>query len=248
MSQQRIVVTGAASGIGAEVVRQARLAGALVAAVDRVPVTEAAASVSGYVCDVTDAAAVNQAMAAISEHWGAPPTALVHCAGMYCSTPTENLAVEDWDRLLAVNARGTFLMAQAVGRAMLAAGIDESAVARGGSIVLLTSVASDRGDAFEPGVHYSASKGAVISLTRQLAAEWGPRGIRTNAVSPGVIDTPMTTLTQHPAETEAFLARVPLGRLGRAAEVAATCLFLVGPTATYINGVVLPVDGGILVS
>lgn len=143
--------------------------------------------------------------------------------------------------MLAVNARGTFVMAQAAGRAMLGG-------TEGGSIVLLTSVASDRGDHFEPGVHYSASKGAVISITRQLAVEWGPRGIRANAVSPGVIDTPMTTLTNHPVEAEAFLGRVPLRRFGLAAEVAATCLFLAGPHASYITGAVLPVDGGMLVS
>jgi NAD(P)-dependent dehydrogenase (short-subunit alcohol dehydrogenase family) len=251
VSGQRVIVTGGASGIGAEVVRQALDSGAFVAAIDlHQPTSDFApssaassspAALSSYACDVVDVSAVERTLAAIVEHWGAPPTALVHCAGIYGTTPTVSLSVEAWDQILTVNARGTFVMAQAAGRAMLAG-------TEGGSIVLLTSVASDRGDSVEPSLHYSASKGAVISMTRQLAAEWGPLGIRANAVSPGVIDTPMTTLTDHPLEAEAFLSRVPLRRLGLAGEVAATCLFLAGPHASYITGAVLPVDGGMLIS
>jgi len=247
VSQQRIVITGASSGIGAAVTRQALDQGHFVAAVDLdVHGQYSNPAMSTFNCDVTDADAVTQTMGSIVDRWHAAPTALVHCAGIYRTEPTETLEPELWDRVIAVNARGTFLMAQATGRAILraaAAGTQSE-----GSIVLLTSIASDRGDSFEPSAAYSASKGAVISLVRQLATEWGPRGIRTNAVSPGIINTPMTTITGHSEQTAIVLSGLPLRRLGKADEVAAVCLFLISPSASYINGVVLPVDGGLLAS
>lgn len=237
----RLIVTGAASGIGAATVERALELGYRVAAVDLAfEVVAEHSGVSRYRCDVSDSPSVSQTVQDIVDDWGAAPTALVHCAGIYRTGAAENVDVASWDMVASVNARGSFLVAQAAGRQMLRAG--------GGSIVLLSSVAWQRGDEFEPSVHYSASKGAVVSLTRQLAAEWGPRGIRTNAVAPGVIDTAMTTLTQDPDSSAAFLAALPLRRLGTAAEVAAACLFLAGPDASYINGVVLPVDGGHLIS
>jgi NAD(P)-dependent dehydrogenase (short-subunit alcohol dehydrogenase family) len=236
-----LIVTGAASGIGAATVARALGQGFKVAALDlEVGAIPSHSALSRYRCDVSDPTQVSQAVQNAVADWGAAPTGLVHCAGVYRTGPAETVDVSTWDLVSSVNTRGSFLVAQAVGRAMLAAGR--------GSIVLLSSIAWQRGDEFEPSVHYSASKGAVVSLTRQLAAEWGPRGIRTNAVAPGVIDTTMTTLTKHPEQSAAFLSSLPLRRLGTADEVAAACLFLIGPDASYINGVVLPVDGGHLVS
>lgn len=241
---ERIIVTGAGAGIGLATVLRALSNGALVAGIDRhVGDAPAHPRFSSYPADVSDAEQIGRAIQAAVDGWGAAPTALVHCAGIYRITPSEDVQVSDWDLVQAVNTRGTFLTAQAAAKQMLQA---EPPVA--GSIVLLTSVAYGRGDAFEPSASYAASKGAVVSLARQLAAEWGPRGIRTNAVAPGVIDTAMTTVTSHPAQAAALLADLPIRRLGTADEVAAACLFLAGAQASYINGVVLPVDGGYLIS
>jgi 3-oxoacyl-[acyl-carrier protein] reductase len=111
--------------------------------------------------------------------------------------------------------------------------------------VLLSSIAYSRGDTAEPAAHYAASKGAVVSLTRQLAVEWGTAGIRVNAVAPGVIATPMLRISDDPDRLATYLQTgVPLGRLGTAEEVAAACLFLLGDDAAYVSGAVLPVDGG----
>ena len=117
-----------------------------------------------------------------------------------------------------------------------------------GSIVLLSSTAHALGDAIEPSAAYAASKGAVVSLARQLAVEWGPRGIRTNVVVPGVIDTPMTTILNHREGLKQVVSTIPLGRLGTADEVAQVCLFLTSDAASFMNGAIVPVDGGQLVS
>jgi NAD(P)-dependent dehydrogenase (short-subunit alcohol dehydrogenase family) len=241
---QRIIVTGAGAGIGLATVLRALSQGALVAGIDRqVGDSPEHPQFTFHSADVSDAEQIGQAIQAIADEWGAAPTALVHCAGIYRIAPSEEVPVAEWDLVQAVNTRGTFLAARATAQQMLKA---EPPVA--GSIVLLTSVAYGRGDAFEPSASYAASKGAVVSLARQFAAEWGPRGIRTNAVAPGVIDTAMTTVTNHPEQAAALVAGLPLKRLGTADEVAAACLFLAGAQASYINGVVLPVDGGYLIS
>ena len=241
---ERIIVTGAGAGIGLATVLQALAQGALVAGIDRnVADVPEHPRFSAQTADVSDPEQVEQAIQAIVDGWGAAPTALVHCAGIYRIAPSEEVPVAEWDLVQAVNTRGTFLTARAAAKHML-----QAVPPVAGSIVLLTSVAYGRGDAFEPSASYAASKGAVVSLTRQFAAEWGPRGIRTNAVAPGVIDTAMTTVTNHPEQAAALVADLPLKRLGTADEVAAACLFLAGAQASYINGVVLPVDGGYLIS
>jgi NAD(P)-dependent dehydrogenase (short-subunit alcohol dehydrogenase family) len=105
-------------------------------------------------------------------------------------------------------------------------------------------MAAVTGDAAEPAGHYAASKAGIVALTRQMAVEWGPQ-IRVNAVSPGVIDTPMLRLTDDPAAARAYLdARVPLARLGAAEEVAAVITFLLSDDAAYVTGADVPVDGG----
>ncbi len=238
----RIVVTGAASGIGAATVRAALAAGHQVAALDADPdrLTRAwdGEPVLTVACDVTDAAAITTAFEAVEAAWGAPATGLVHAAGVYRIGPAAELDSAEWRTVLDINATGSFLVCQQFGRRVLAAGVPAS-------VVLLTSIAYARGDAAEPAAHYAASKGAVVSLTRQLAVEWGKAGIRVNAVAPGVIATPMLRLTEDADRLDAYLRDgVPLGRLGTADEVAAVCLFLLGNDAAYVSGAVLPVDGG----
>jgi NAD(P)-dependent dehydrogenase (short-subunit alcohol dehydrogenase family) len=244
----RLVVTGAASGIGGAVVRLALERGWAVAALDREPRrlqrTWGHSPVLTLAADVTDESAVAEAFVTAREHWGDEVTAVVHSAGLYQVEATVALSVSHWRQVLDVNATGSFLLARELGR-RVGAGVAVEPAGSRGSIVLLTSIAHERGDSHEPAAHYSASKGAVVSLTRQLAVEWGPTGIRVNAVSPGVIDTPMLRLRDDPARLDTHLRDgVPLGRLGLAEEVASACLFLVGDQATYITGAVLPVDGG----
>lgn len=238
----RIMVTGAASGIGAATVRAALAAGHEVAALDADPARLARAwgdvPVLTVECDVTDAEAVTTAFDVVGDAWGAPATGLVHAAGVYRIAPTADLDSAEWRAVLDINATGSFLVCRQFGRRVLAAAVPAS-------IVLLTSIAYARGDAAEPAAHYAASKGAVVSLTRQLAVEWGKAGIRVNAVAPGVIATPMLRLTEDADRLDAYLRDgVPLGRLGTAEDVAAACLFLVGNDAAYVSGAVLPVDGG----
>ena len=235
-----MVVTGAASGIGAAVAERAEADGWTVARLD-IGYPKSGGRDGCHHVDVANVDSSATALAAVTSDWGRPPDALVNAAGIYRVQPSTDLDVEAWEATLSVNARGSFLLARAVAETMMRAGT-------GGSLVLLGSVAALRGDAVEPSAAYSASKGAVSALVRQLAVEWAGAGIRVNGVMPGVIDTAMTTIVQDPAATAAFLSTLPLGRLGRADEVAAACLFLAGPVASYITGIEIAVDGGYLIA
>ena len=241
MSVPRLLVTGAASGIGRAVVRLARAEGAVVAAADRDSASLQAAWAGDALCaemDVTEPDSVEAGFAAATQEWGAPPTAVVNAAGIYRIAPTVGLDRGSWDEVMAINLTGALLVSQAAARTWSQTGM-------AGSIVLVSSIASRRGDRDEPAAHYAASKGAVEALCRQLAVEWGPLGVRVNAVAPGVIDTPMLRLGDDPARLAAYLnAGVPLGRLGHASEVAEVCWFLVGEKSSYVSGAVISVDGG----
>ncbi|MFE7243147.1 SDR family NAD(P)-dependent oxidoreductase [Streptomyces sp. NPDC057580] len=245
-STRRLLITGAASGIGAAVRESALADGLSVAALDRVTPgaterpTHDAHSVA-VTADVLDPAAVGAAFNLAEQRLDGPLTELVHCAGVYePGTATAALPLETWTRTLAVNATGTFVVVQEFARRLIEAGL-------GGSAVLLSSMASQRGNQAAPGNDYGASKGAVEALARGLAQEWGPSGIRVNVVRPGVIDTPMLRMTDDPEQAARYLEQsVPLRRFGRASEVADACLYLVSNRASYITGAVLDVDGGVL--
>jgi NAD(P)-dependent dehydrogenase (short-subunit alcohol dehydrogenase family) len=233
-------VTGGASGIGLATARLLRDEGAEVAILDRHAEAVADEDLHPQQVDVVDEVAVNRAVDAAAESLGGPADLLVTSAGVYVVTALDDLTTEQWELAQQVNARGTFLAARAFRRR--GAGSETDA-----AIVALSSIAATRAYAAEPYAAYAASKAGVTALVRQMALEWAP-SIRVNAVSPGVIKTPMLRLDGDAAVLDGFLtAQVPLKRLGRTDEVAAAIAFLLSDAASYITGVDLPVDGGSLV-
>ncbi|MGE3340274.1 MAG: SDR family oxidoreductase, partial [Alphaproteobacteria bacterium] len=163
---------------------------------------------------------------------------LVNNAGVSWGAPAEDLPVGKWNEVMATNATGTFVMAQAAMRAMRTTG---------GAIVNVASVAGLAGTAPEilDAAAYTASKGAVIALTRDLAVKWARHGIRVNAVAPGFFDTRMSTRVIE--RSRAGIERLtPMARIGRPGELGHTIVFLAADAARYVTGHVLPVDGGML--
>ncbi|WP_372624414.1 SDR family NAD(P)-dependent oxidoreductase [Falsiroseomonas sp.] len=238
------LVTGAASGLGREVAIGLAHEGSRLLLLDRdtAALSEVARHCPGaetLVADVSSAAEMERAAAALDRL--GKVTLLVTAAGMLGpTTPLPEVSEAEWDRLFAVNVKGTWLALKYVVPRMEAAG--------GGAVVTFASGAGLAGNAVFPA--YSASKGAVVLMTRSLATGHAAKGIRANAVCPGPIETPMlresfTQAGEAAAAREDYTRqRNPMGRFGTPAEVAAAVLFLLSDEASYLNGVALPVDGG----
>lgn len=233
------VVTGAASGMGRATARLFAAEGASVLALDvhQEGVSETTVGhdrLVGAVLDVTDRDAVAELPGMVSDAWG-PADILVNNAGISRITPIDAPDfVEQWDAVLAVN-----LMAYALCARALVAQLERD---RGGRIV---NVASTEGLMATKGISaYTASKHGVIGLTRSLAVELGERGVNVNAVCPGPINTKMTAAIPADDKVKFARRRVPLRRYGEPEEVAHAILSLVLPAMSYVNGAVLPVDGG----
>ena len=188
-------------------------------------------------CDVTDPAQVAAAVDATAGRFGRLDV-LVNNAGISWGEPVETMPLEKWRQVFDTNATGCFLMSQAAGREMLRAG-------RGGSIVNITSVAGLVGlgaDVLDA-VGYSASKGAIIALTRDLAVKWAPSGIRVNAIAPGFFDTRLSHALLEKAQLE-IEKTTPMGRIGRPGELQGVAVFLASAASSYVTGQVIAVDGG----
>ncbi|HEY7666720.1 MAG TPA: SDR family oxidoreductase [Actinomycetota bacterium] len=161
---------------------------------------------------------------------------LINNAGIAEKTWFLDLDVARWDRMVAVNLRGMFLVAQAVARLMVADGA-------GGAIVNMASTNALGGEAEY--AHYNASKGGVLQLTRTMAVELGDRGVRVNCLCPGFIDTPLNRALGDEADFERYeREQIPLGRRGRAEEVASAYAFLASDDASFVHGAALVIDGG----
>jgi NAD(P)-dependent dehydrogenase (short-subunit alcohol dehydrogenase family) len=233
------VVTGGGGGIGADIARRLASAGAKVAVIDLSGDNAEGVAMEigglGLAADIADEASVAECAAAVAGTLGAPDI-LVNCAAMFqAPAPPSSLRMERWDMVVQVALRGTYLTCAAFGEAMVRKGQ--------GAIVNIASVA---GMVSFPYHAYGPAKAGVISLTRNLAAEWGPCGVRVNAISPGFTLTPQMqeAIERGNNPVEPIIRGTPLGRLVEPREVSEAALFLVSPASSAITGVNLPVDCG----
>jgi NAD(P)-dependent dehydrogenase (short-subunit alcohol dehydrogenase family) len=237
------VVTGAGGGVGRAVALSLARAGVRVAGIDRdergLEVTHAELRELGgehvvVACDTTSTESVTAAATKIETTLG-PCHVLVNTAGILRPGALENLSLAEWNAVLSVNLTGYFLCAQIFGRQMRALGR--------GSLVHVASIAASHAQGLSGA--YSVSKAGVVMLSRQLASEWGPLGIRSNAVSPGMIITPMSqSFYDTPGITERRTAVVPTRRIGLPQDIADAILFLASDRSSYVNGDEITVDGG----
>ena len=238
-----VLVAGASRGIGEAAARRFLEEGCRVficargaAGVEEALVgLRAFGDVAGTTCDVSDPDDVER-LAEEAERFLGAIDVLANNAGVAWQEPFLDITLEHWDQVLDINLRGMFLVAQAVARRMVARG-------RGGAIVNMSSTNAFEGETGY--AHYNASKGAVNQLTRTMAVELGPHGIRVNALCPGKIFTPLQAEAEDPEYTARFeRERIPLGRSGTVEEVAAAYAFLASDEAAFVTGETLVIDGG----
>lgn len=242
------LVTGGGSGLGEAISLGYTQAGATVVIAD---VNDAAANaVIESVADrpnppvfihvdVTSRASIDALVEEVVERFGKIDV-LVNCAGSASRHLAEDFPEDVWDRIIALNLKGTFMCCQAVGRKMLAQG--------SGSIINIASIGASI--AYPHTTAYLQSKGAVSQMTRSLALEWIDRGIRVNAIAPSLFDTPLVRMndSQKSLTSEFIMARTPIGRKGQPYEVVGPAIFLASDAASMVVGHILQVDGGYLIA
>ncbi|MFI0842753.1 2-dehydro-3-deoxy-D-gluconate 5-dehydrogenase KduD [Mesorhizobium sp. IMUNJ 23232] len=242
LAGKRIMVTGANTGIGQGICVSVARAGGSVIGVGRSSMDETARLVAAegsafhpVHCDLGDTSAV-QAMFVDTCKDAGPIDGLVNNAGIIRRADAVDFSVADWDEVMDVNLKTTFLLCQAFGRHVLGDG-------RKGNIVNIGSVLS-----FQGGIRiasYTASKHGVAGLTKLLACEWAAKGINVNAIAPGYVVTNNTeALRNDPDRSTAILARIPAGRWAEPDDIGDAAVFLLAPASKYMHGAVIPVDGG----
>ncbi len=231
------LVTGAASGIGRATAIRLAEEGATVVAVDRAPAVDEAGPTIDRTVDITDEGAVADLVAGIVSTHGRLDS-VVNAAGVAGGGPVHLLDLAEWQRVIDINLTGTFLVAKHA----LGPMVDQGK----GAIVNLASVEGIEGT--EGGSAYNASKGGVVILTKNLAIDYGAKGVRANCICPGFIDTPMMDSVLGDPSMEVYrnkiVAEHKLNRFGQASEIAAAAAFLVSDDASFVTGHALVVDGG----
>jgi len=230
---QNVLITGGNRGIGRAI------AEAFVAAGENVVVTSRSGSdgpegATTVACDVTDTASVDAAFTAAEEHFGGPVEVVVANAGITQDTLLMRMSDEDFDSVIDTNLAGAFRCARRATKGMIRR--------KGGRIIFVSSVVGLFGG---PGqVNYAASKAGLVGMARSIARELGKKAITANVVAPGFIDTDMTRALPE-AQRKAYVDSIPAARLAEPDEVAQVVRFLASDAAAYINGAVIPVDGGL---
>jgi NAD(P)-dependent dehydrogenase (short-subunit alcohol dehydrogenase family) len=244
------LITGAGSGMGREACLVFANEGARVAGVDidtallaetEALVREADGEIATFVADVAVEGQVRDAVEGAVDRFGALHVLYNNAGVLWRNRDVSVLQTDEevWDRVFAINLKGMVWVCKF--------GIPHVIEAGGGAIVNVGSTSALLGDTI-PQDAYTASKGAVISLTRNLAVQFGPQGIRANCIHPGFTDTPMQTVrTSDPAWVQAATAEIPLGRLATARDIVNAALFLVSEEAAYVTGTELVVDGGAVI-
>ncbi len=240
------VVTGGAQGLGAAISHALASRGATIAMLDVQAEAVATAAgnlardtgrdVVGLACDTREKEQVEACVIQVAERFGQIDI-LVNNAGIHRRGSPTNYSPQDFADVFAVNLVGCYHVAGAVGKVMLAQ--------QQGSVINVSALGGGLVGLGRGGSIYAMTKGGIVALTRDLAAEWGPHGIRVNAVAPGWIRTPMTSALQNdPQRSAKVLDRVPLRRWGEADDVAGVVVFLASDAAAYVTGCTIPIDGG----
>lgn len=241
LENQIALVTGASRGIGAAIAQELGKQGAIVIGTATTAngaeqisqaLQQAGINGTGMALDVNDAAQVEATLKAIAEQFG-DVTILVNNAGITRDTLLMRMKDEDWDAVISTNLTSVYRLSQAVMRPMMKA--------RHGRIISVSSIVGHTGNAGQ--VNYAAAKAGMSGFTKSLAQELGSRGVTVNCVAPGFIDTDMTRELPEKVKID-LLAKIPMGKLGNVQDIAAAVAFLASPSAGYITGETLHVNGG----
>jgi NAD(P)-dependent dehydrogenase (short-subunit alcohol dehydrogenase family) len=238
------LITGAAGGLGSAIARGLARCGVRVALADlagdplftlREEIVGRGGDALAQPLDVTASAEVSAAIQTVVGTWGRLDI-LVTCAGITSRRPAVEFDEAQWDRIITVNLKGTWLCCQAAGRVMIEQGH--------GRIITMSSIGGTVG--LPMSVAYCASKGGVVQITRTLAVEWAPYGITVNAIAPCTFETPMVrrVMEAEDAYKDRVISHIPLGRMGRPEEIVGTVLYLASPASAMMTGHIIALDGG----